>query len=167
SRGVPPPGPGGCARCVCGAVISLFGARPRSTRWDAQHMTAISLGMPSVPLKLADRRKSRKIQVGSVAVGGDAPVSVQSMATTVTAAVRVNPRNIRQFDDKFREIATAASAAGAPIRIGVNAGSLDRQLLEKYSKATPEALVESALWECSLFEEHGFQDIKISVKHND
>ncbi|GGO93590.1 flavodoxin-dependent (E)-4-hydroxy-3-methylbut-2-enyl-diphosphate synthase [Wenjunlia tyrosinilytica] len=194
-------------------------------------MTAISLGMPSVPLKLADRRRSRKIQVGSVAVGGDAPISVQSMTTTVTAdigatlqqiaeltasgcqivrvacpsqddadalatiarksqipviadihfqpkyvfaaidagcaAVRVNPGNIRQFDDKVKEIAKAASEAGTPIRIGVNAGSLDKRLLEKYGKATPEALVESALWECSLFEEHGFRDIKISVKHND
>ncbi|MFD7918558.1 flavodoxin-dependent (E)-4-hydroxy-3-methylbut-2-enyl-diphosphate synthase [Streptomyces sp. NPDC059740] len=194
-------------------------------------MTAISLGMPDVPAKLADRRVSRKIQVGPVAVGGDAPVSVQSMTTTRTsdigatlqqiaeltasgcqivrvacptqddadalpviarksqipviadihfqpkyvfaaidagcAAVRVNPGNIKQFDDKVKEIAKAASAAGVPIRIGVNAGSLDRRLLEKYGKATPEALVESALWECSLFEEHGFRDIKISVKHND
>jgi (E)-4-hydroxy-3-methylbut-2-enyl-diphosphate synthase len=194
-------------------------------------MTAISLGMPDVPAKLADRRVSRKIQVGSVAVGGDAPVSVQSMTTTRTsdigatlqqiaeltaagcqivrvacptqddadalatiarksqipviadihfqpkyvfaaidagcAAVRVNPGNIKQFDDKVREIAKAASEAGTPIRIGVNAGSLDARLLQKYGKATPEALVESALWEASLFEEHGFRDIKISVKHND
>ncbi len=194
-------------------------------------MTAISLGMPSVPTKLADRRVTRKIQVGSVAVGGDAPVSVQSMTTTRTsdvgatlqqiaeltasgcqivrvacptqddadalatiarksqipviadihfqpkyvfaaidagcAAVRVNPGNIKQFDDKVKEIARAASAAGTPIRIGVNAGSLDARLLAKYGKATPEALVESALWEASLFEEHGFGDIKISVKHND
>ncbi len=83
------------------------------------------------------------------------------------AAVRVNPGNIRQFDDKVGEIARAAMAAKTPIRIGVNAGSLDKRLLEKYGKATPEALVESALWECSLFEEHGFRDIKISVKHND
>jgi (E)-4-hydroxy-3-methylbut-2-enyl-diphosphate synthase len=194
-------------------------------------MTAISLGIPSVPQKLAERRVSRKLQVGSVAVGGDAPVSVQSMTTTRTsdigatlqqiaeltasgcqivrvacptqddadalatiarksqipviadihfqpkyvfaaidagcAAVRVNPGNIKQFDDRVKEIAKAASAAGTPIRIGVNAGSLDRRLLAKYGKATPEALVESALWECSLFEEHGFTDIKISVKHND
>jgi (E)-4-hydroxy-3-methylbut-2-enyl-diphosphate synthase len=194
-------------------------------------MTAISLGMPDVPTKLADRRKSRQIQVGSVAVGGDAPVSVQSMTTTRTsdigatlqqiaeltasgcqivrvacptqddadalatiakksqipviadihfqpkyvfaaidagcAAVRVNPGNIKQFDDKVKEIAKAASSAGVPIRIGVNAGSLDRRLLEKYGKATPEALAESALWEASLFEEHDFRDIKISVKHND
>jgi (E)-4-hydroxy-3-methylbut-2-enyl-diphosphate synthase len=83
------------------------------------------------------------------------------------AAVRVNPGNIKQFDDKVKEIAKAASASGTPIRIGVNAGSLDRRLLEKYGKATPEALAESALWEASLFEEHGFRDIKISVKHND
>ncbi|MGW7547866.1 flavodoxin-dependent (E)-4-hydroxy-3-methylbut-2-enyl-diphosphate synthase [Streptomyces sp. NPDC054770] len=194
-------------------------------------MTAISLGMPSVPTKLAERRKSRQIQVGSVAVGGDAPVSVQSMTTTRTsdigatlqqiaeltasgcqivrvacptqddadalatiarksqipviadihfqpkyvfaaieagcAAVRVNPGNIKQFDDKVKEIAAAAKDHGTPIRIGVNAGSLDRRLLQKYGKATPEALVESALWEASLFEEHDFREIKISVKHND
>ncbi|PNE34116.1 4-hydroxy-3-methylbut-2-en-1-yl diphosphate synthase [Streptomyces eurocidicus] len=192
----------------------------------------VPLGLPGLPVRpLAKRRPSRRIQVGSVPVGGDAPVSVQSMTTTVTAdigatlqqiaeltaagcqivrvacpsqddaealpviakksqipviadihfqpkyvfaaidagcaAVRVNPGNIRQFDDKVREIAKAASDAGTPIRIGVNAGSLDRRLLEKYGKATPEALVESALWEASLFEEHGFRDIKISVKHND
>jgi len=83
------------------------------------------------------------------------------------AAVRVNPGNIKKFDDKVGEIAKAAGAAGIPIRIGVNAGSLDKRLMEKYGKATPEALVESALWECSLFEEHGYSDIKISVKHND
>src|SRR5690348_7761757 len=195
-------------------------------------MTAVSLGLPEVPVRpIAERRVSRRIQVGAVAVGGGAPVSVQSMTTTRTsdigatlqqiaeltasgcqivrvacptqddadalatiarksqipviadihfqpkyvfaaidagcAAVRVNPGNIRQFDDKVREIAKAAAGAGVPIRIGVNAGSLDRRLLEKYGKATPEALVESALWECSLFEEHGFRDIKISVKHND
>ncbi|GHH78846.1 flavodoxin-dependent (E)-4-hydroxy-3-methylbut-2-enyl-diphosphate synthase [Kitasatospora indigofera] len=195
-------------------------------------MTAISLGIPSLPLKpLATRRVSRQIMVGNVPVGGDAPISVQSMTTTVTAdinatlqqiaeltasgcqivrvavptqddadalpviakksgipviadihfqpkyvfaaidagcaAVRVNPGNIKQFDDKVGEIAKAAKDAGVPIRIGVNAGSLDKRLLEKYGRATPEALVESALWECSLFEEHDFRDIKISVKHND
>jgi (E)-4-hydroxy-3-methylbut-2-enyl-diphosphate synthase len=169
--------------------------------------------------------------VGNVPVGGDAPVSVQSMTTTVTAdvnatlqqiaeltaagcqivrvavpsqddaealpqiarksqipviadihfqpkyvfaaieagcaAVRVNPGNIKKFDDRVGEIARAAADAGVPIRIGVNAGSLDKRLLERYGRATPEAMVESALWECSLFEEHGFGDIKISVKHND
>ena len=192
----------------------------------------IDLGNPTAPIKpLAVRRVSRQIRVGSVLVGGDAPVSVQSMTTTLTsdvdatlqqiaeltasgcqivrvavpsqddadalamiarksqipviadihfqpkyvfaaidagcAAVRVNPGNIKQFDDKIREIAKAAGDAKVPIRIGVNAGSLDARLLAKYGKATPEALVESALWECSLFEEHDFRDIKISVKHHD
>ncbi|XUL92581.1 flavodoxin-dependent (E)-4-hydroxy-3-methylbut-2-enyl-diphosphate synthase [Streptomyces galilaeus] len=195
-------------------------------------MTAVSLGVPEMPVRpIAERRVSRRIQVGPVAVGGGAPVSVQSMTTTRTsdigatlqqiaeltasgcqivrvacptqddadalatiarksqipviadihfqpkyvfaaieagcAAVRVNPGNIKQFDDKVKEIARAAKDHGTPIRIGVNAGSLDRRLLQKYGKATPEALVESALWEASLFEEHGFGDIKISVKHND
>ena len=83
------------------------------------------------------------------------------------AAVRVNPGNIKEFDGRVGEVAKAAAAAGIPIRIGVNAGSLDARFLEKYGKATPEALVESALWEASLFEEHGFGNIKISVKHND
>ena len=83
------------------------------------------------------------------------------------AGVRVNPGNIKQFDDKVAEIARAAKDVGTPIRIGVNAGSLDKRLMDKYGKATPEALVESALWEASLFEEHDFRDIKISVKHHD
>ncbi|MEB3022324.1 flavodoxin-dependent (E)-4-hydroxy-3-methylbut-2-enyl-diphosphate synthase [[Mycobacterium] crassicus] len=83
------------------------------------------------------------------------------------AAVRVNPGNIKEFDGRVGEVAKAAGAAGVPIRIGVNAGSLDQRFMAKYGKATPEALVESALWEASLFEEHGFGDIKISVKHND
>src|SRR5690606_23385485 len=180
---------------------------------------------------LAPRRKTRKIKVGKVEVGGDAPISVQSMTTTQTtdinatlqqiaeltaagcdivrvavpsqddadalpaiakksqipviadihfqpryvfaaidagcAAVRVNPGNIRKFDDRVGEIAKAAADAGVSIRIGVNAGSLDPRLLAKYGKATPEALVESAVWEASLFEEHDFHDFKISVKHND
>ncbi|MDE3725354.1 flavodoxin-dependent (E)-4-hydroxy-3-methylbut-2-enyl-diphosphate synthase, partial [Nocardiopsis sp. N85] len=192
----------------------------------------VDLGIPATPPRpLATRRKTRQIMVGNVPVGGDAPVSVQSMTTTRTsdvnatlqqiaeltasgcqivrvavptnedadalaviarksqipviadihfqpkyvfqaidagcAAVRVNPGNIKRFDDKVAEIARVAGEAGTPIRIGVNAGSLDKRLLAKYGKATPEALVESALWECSLFEEHGFGDIKISVKHND
>ncbi|QIJ65798.1 flavodoxin-dependent (E)-4-hydroxy-3-methylbut-2-enyl-diphosphate synthase [Streptomyces sp. JB150] len=195
-------------------------------------MTAVPLGIPEVPARpIAERRPSRRIQVGPVPVGGGAPVSVQSMTTTRTsdigatlqqiaeltaagceivrvacptqddadalatiakksqipviadihfqpkyvfaaieagcAAVRVNPGNIKQFDDRVQEIARAAEDHGTPIRIGVNAGSLDRRLLRKYGRATPEALVESALWEASLFEEHGFRDIKISVKHND
>jgi (E)-4-hydroxy-3-methylbut-2-enyl-diphosphate synthase len=190
--------------------------------------------MPTVkqaPPVLAPRRKTRKIRVGSVEVGGDAPISVQSMTTTKThdinatlqqiaeltaagcdivrvacptdkdaealpiiakksqipviadihfqpkyvfaaieagcGAVRVNPGNIRRFDDQVKEIAQAAKDAGVSLRIGVNAGSLDKRLLEKYGRATPEALVESAVWEASLFEEHDFHDFKISVKHND
>src|ERR1041384_2200986 len=83
------------------------------------------------------------------------------------AAVRVNPGNIKEFDGRVAEVAKAAGAAGIPIRIGVNAGSLDKRFMEKYGKGTPEALVEAALWEASLFEDHGFGDIKISVKHND
>jgi (E)-4-hydroxy-3-methylbut-2-enyl-diphosphate synthase len=195
-------------------------------------MTTVDLGMPAAPPPvLAPRRQTRQIKVGKVLVGGDAPISVQSMTTTLTsdvnttlqqiaeltasgcdivrvacpstddaealpeiaqhsqipviadihfqpkyvfaaidagcAAVRVNPGNIRKFDDQVKEIAAAAKDRGTSIRIGVNAGSLDKRLLEKYGKATPEALVESAVWEASLFEEHDFHDFKISVKHND
>ncbi|TDD84491.1 flavodoxin-dependent (E)-4-hydroxy-3-methylbut-2-enyl-diphosphate synthase [Actinomadura rubrisoli] len=83
------------------------------------------------------------------------------------AAVRVNPGNIKRFDDRVADIAERAAAAHIPIRIGVNAGSLDKRLLAKHQGVTPEALAESALWEASLFEEHGFTDIKISVKHHD
>jgi (E)-4-hydroxy-3-methylbut-2-enyl-diphosphate synthase len=83
------------------------------------------------------------------------------------AAVRVNPGNIRKFDDQVKQIAQAAKDHGTPIRIGVNAGSLDKRIMDKHGKATPEALAESALWEASLFAEHDFHDIKISVKHND
>ncbi|MGA1032482.1 MAG: flavodoxin-dependent (E)-4-hydroxy-3-methylbut-2-enyl-diphosphate synthase [Aquiluna sp.] len=195
-------------------------------------MPAVNLGLPkSPPPTLAPRRKTRQIMVGKVAVGGDAPISVQSMTTTPTTdinatlqqiaeltasgcdivrvavpsqddadvlriiakrsqipviadihfqpryvfqaidagcgSVRVNPGNIRKFDDQVGEIAKAAKDAGVSIRIGVNAGSLDPRLLEKYGKPTAEALVESAVWEASLFEEHDFHDFKISVKHND
>jgi (E)-4-hydroxy-3-methylbut-2-enyl-diphosphate synthase len=190
------------------------------------------IGMPALPPPvLAERRKTRQLQVGTVGVGSEHPVSVQSMTTTLTAnvdatlqqiaelttagcdivrvavpsaddaealptiarksripviadihfqpkyvfaaidagcaAVRVNPGNIKRFDDRVAEIAQAAKDAGIPIRIGVNAGSLDPKILDKYGKATPEALVESALWEASLFAEHDFHDIKISVKHHD
>ncbi|MCP9276232.1 flavodoxin-dependent (E)-4-hydroxy-3-methylbut-2-enyl-diphosphate synthase [Mycolicibacterium arenosum] len=195
-------------------------------------MTTIGLGIPAPPPPvLAPRRKTRQLMVGTVGVGSDHPIAVQSMCTTKThdinatlqqiaeltasgcdivrvacprqedadalpaiaakanipviadihfqpkyifaaidagcAAVRVNPGNIKEFDGRVGEVAKAAAAAGIPIRIGVNAGSLDKRMMEKYGKATPEALVESALWEASLFEEHGFGDIKISVKHND
>ena len=195
---------------------------------------SIALGIPTLREEqpvLGKRKPTRKIMVGSVPVGGDAPVSVQSMTTTKThdigatlqqiaeltaagcdivrvacptdkdaealpiiakqsripviadihfqpkyvyaaikagcGAVRVNPGNIRKFDDQVAEICKMASDYGVSLRIGVNAGSLDPRLLKKYGKATPEALVESAVWEASLFEENDFHDFKISVKHND
>jgi (E)-4-hydroxy-3-methylbut-2-enyl-diphosphate synthase len=178
---------------------------------------------------LAERRKTRQIRVGDVAVGGDAPISVQSMTTTKTADVnatlqqiaslvatgvdivrvavphwedaealtaiaakstvpvvadihfqwkyamaaleagiqglRINPGNIK-YQDKVRLIAREAKARSVPIRIGVNAGSLERELLERHGAPTPEALVESALNEARILEEEDFFDIKISVKHS-
>ncbi|MGW5429900.1 flavodoxin-dependent (E)-4-hydroxy-3-methylbut-2-enyl-diphosphate synthase [Streptomyces sp. NPDC004059] len=110
---------------------------------------------------------ARKSQIPVIADIHFQPKYVFAAIEAGCAAVRVNPGNIKQFDDKVKEIARAAKDHGTPIRIGVNAGSLDRRLLQKYGRATPEALVESALWEASLFEEHDFRDIKISVKHND
>ncbi|MDO4664986.1 MAG: flavodoxin-dependent (E)-4-hydroxy-3-methylbut-2-enyl-diphosphate synthase [Actinomycetaceae bacterium] len=177
------------------------------------------------------RKKTRKIRVGDLYVGGDAPVTVQSMTTTKTtdigatlqqiaeltaagcdivrvacpsaddaralpiiaqkstvpivadihfqpkyvfaaieggcAAVRVNPGNIRKFDDQIEDIVAAAKAHGTAIRIGVNAGSLHPKLYKKYGGATPEAMVESAVWEASLFEQYDFHEFAISVKHHD
>ncbi|MFF5496694.1 flavodoxin-dependent (E)-4-hydroxy-3-methylbut-2-enyl-diphosphate synthase [Streptomyces aquilus] len=177
------------------------------------------------------RRETRQLMVGSVGVGSDHPVSVQSMTTTVTAhvdetlqqiaeltaagcdivrvavpsrddaealsaiaaksplpvvadihfqpryvfaaieagcaGVRVNPGNIKQFDDQIKDITRAARDHGVPLRIGVNAGSLDRRILARHGSATAEALVESAMWEAELFAEHDFHDFKISVKHHD
>ncbi|MBA2417154.1 MAG: flavodoxin-dependent (E)-4-hydroxy-3-methylbut-2-enyl-diphosphate synthase [Geodermatophilaceae bacterium] len=110
---------------------------------------------------------ARKSQIPVIADIHFQPRYVFAAIDAGCAAVRVNPGNIKRFDDRVGEIAKAAADAKVPIRIGVNAGSLDKRLLEKYGKATPEALVESALWECSLFEEHDFRDIKISVKHHD
>lgn len=81
--------------------------------------------------------------------------------------MRVNPGNIRAFDDQVKQIAQAAADYGTALRIGINAGSLDKRVFEKYGKATPEALVESALREAELFEEHGFHEFGISVKHHD
>lgn len=176
-----------------------------------------------------ERRKSRLITLGGVAIGGDAPISVQSMTTTRTADVdatlqqiaslvaagvdlvrvavphwedaealraiaarstvpvvadihfqwkyamaaleagvhglRINPGNIR-YQDKVRLIAREAKARGVPIRIGVNAGSLEKDLLARYGSPTPAALVESALHEARILEDEDFFDIKISVKHS-
>ncbi|MGH2816945.1 MAG: flavodoxin-dependent (E)-4-hydroxy-3-methylbut-2-enyl-diphosphate synthase [Actinomycetota bacterium] len=175
-----------------------------------------------------ERRKTRQIKVGSVAIGGDAPISVQSMTITKTEDVqatliqvhelatqgadivrvavpheqdakalpeiakeggvpiiadihfsvrlammaiesgvqglRLNPGNMRN-PKHVKQVAEAAAARGIPIRIGVNAGSLDRKLVVKHGRPTAEALVESALHEIDLLEEHGFTDIKVSVKH--
>ena len=180
---------------------------------------------------LHPRRKSHRIMVGSVPVGGGAPISVQSMTNTLTAnvpatlqqiaeltaagcdivrvavpsqddadalpeicrkspvpiiadihfqskyvfqaidagcaAVRVNPGNIRKFNEVGPSICKAATDAGISLRIGVNAGSLDKELYAKYGGPTPEALVASALKEAHMFEDVGFHDFKISVKHHD
>jgi (E)-4-hydroxy-3-methylbut-2-enyl-diphosphate synthase len=110
---------------------------------------------------------ARKSQIPVIADIHFQPKYVFAAIDAGCAAVRVNPGNIKAFDGKVGEIARAAADAQIPIRIGVNAGSLDKRLLAKYGKATPEALAESALWECSLFEEHGFTDLKVSVKHHD
>ncbi|MDP9328733.1 MAG: flavodoxin-dependent (E)-4-hydroxy-3-methylbut-2-enyl-diphosphate synthase [Actinomycetota bacterium] len=178
---------------------------------------------------LTSRRKTRQIRIGKVLIGGDAPISVQSMTTTKTADInatlqqiaslvatgvdivrvavphwedaealtaiaarstvpvvadihfqwkyaiaaleagiqglRINPGNIK-YQDKVRLIAREAKDRGVPIRIGVNAGSLEKDLLEKYGAPTPEALVESALNEARILEDEDFFDIKISVKHS-
>jgi len=176
------------------------------------------------------RKETRQIRVGDVAVGGGAPVSVQSMTTTKTADVegtlaqvyalrgagadivritcndveaaqglaeivprspvpivadihfqyrlalaameagvqglRLNPGNIRN-EAHIKTVAREARERGLPIRVGVNAGSLDKKLLEKYGGPVPEALVESALKEIRYLEEVDFTDVKISVKHSD
>ena len=110
---------------------------------------------------------AQKAQIPVIADIHFQPKYVYAAIEAGCAAVRVNPGNIRAFDDQVKQIAKEAADHGTSIRIGVNAGSLDKRLLEKYGKAPPEALVESAKWEASLFEEHGFRDFKISVKHND
>ncbi len=201
------------------------------TMGDNGTVTEIALGMPTVKDTPFPRKNTRRLMVGSVPVGGGAPISVQSMTTTKThdigstlqqiaeltasgcdivrvacptdkdaealpiiarksnipviadihfqpkyvfaaieagcGAVRVNPGNIRKFDDQIAEITRAARDHGTSLRIGVNAGSLDKRMYSKYGGPTPEALAESAMWEASLFEEHDFHDFKISVKHHD
>ncbi len=176
-----------------------------------------------------ERRITRQVHVGKVAVGGDAPISVQSMTTTKTADVdgtlaqvyalaaagadivritcndveaaqglaeivprspvpivadihfqyrlalaaleagvnglRLNPGNIRK-PDQIKTVAREAKDRGVPIRVGVNGGSLDKDLLEKHGAATPAALVESAMKEIGYLHEVDFTDIKISVKHS-
>lgn len=180
---------------------------------------------------LSKPRATRRVRLGDIAVGGDAPITVQTMTTTPThdieatlrqiaecvaagcdiirvacprqkdadalpalvekcpiplvadihfqpryvfdaidagcAGVRVNPGNIKAFDDKVAEIAAAARANGTSLRIGVNAGSLDAKVLAKHGAPTAQALVESALAEARMFEDVGFYDFAISVKHHD
>jgi len=182
------------------------------------------------PWRMIDRRTSRKIRVGSVEVGGDAPISVQSMTNTPTsdvnatlgqiraleeagadivrvscpdtdstaafktiarearaplvadihfhykrgveaaeagaACLRINPGNIGAMD-RVKEVVQAAKDHGCAIRIGVNAGSLERHLLEKYGEPCPDAMVESALEHARILEDLDFQNYKISVKASD
>jgi (E)-4-hydroxy-3-methylbut-2-enyl-diphosphate synthase len=182
------------------------------------------------PYRAINRRKSRQIFVGNVAIGGDAPIAVQSMTNTKTTDVqgtirqvnecvevgaelmrisvpdkesaealkqiiphcpvpiiadihfhyrraieaaeagakclRINPGNIGS-DEKVREVIKAAKDYGCSIRIGVNAGSLEADLLEKYRTPTPEALVESALRHIRILEDNDFFNFKISVKASD
>ncbi|HEY5007148.1 MAG TPA: flavodoxin-dependent (E)-4-hydroxy-3-methylbut-2-enyl-diphosphate synthase [Caulobacteraceae bacterium] len=182
------------------------------------------------PWRAIQRRPSRKIRVGSVEVGGDAPISVQSMTNTLTAdaqatinqvraleeagadivrvscpdvestaalkaivkasnvpivadihfhykraieaaeagaaCLRINPGNIGSAT-RVREVVQAARDHGLSMRIGVNAGSLERDLLEKYGEPCPEAMVESALSHARILQDHDFHEFKISVKASD
>ena len=182
------------------------------------------------PWRRIERRKSRKIRVGNVEVGGDAPITVQSMTNTPTpdakatieqirrleeagadivrvscpdeastaalaeivraskvpivadihfhykraieaaiagaACLRINPGNIGNAQ-RVKEVVQAAKDHGCAMRIGVNAGSLENHLLEKYGEPCPQAMVESALYHAALLEEHDFRDYKISVKASD
>ncbi len=176
------------------------------------------------------RRKSRRVYVGKVPVGDDAPITVQTMTNTLTtdvegtvaqirraelagvdivrvscpdresalalkeivhevnvpivadihfhykraieaaesgaACLRINPGNIGS-DERVKEVIKAARDHGCSMRIGVNAGSLERHLLEKYGEPNPEALVESALYHANILQQHDFHDFKISVKASD
>src|SRR5690349_11759643 len=182
------------------------------------------------PWRDIERRNSRQIMIGSVPVGGDAPISVQTMTNTPTedakatidqirrceeagadivrvscptveataalreivrasnvpivadihfhykraleaadagaACLRINPGNIGS-EDRVREVIAAARANGCSMRIGVNAGSLEKDLLEKYGEPCPEALVESALDHIRILEAHGFREYKVAVKASD
>ena len=182
------------------------------------------------PWRTIERRPSRKIRVGDVAIGGDAPIAVQSMTNTLThdveatvgqikrledvgadivrvsvpdpdssaalraivdqvevplvadihfhykrgieaadagaACLRINPGNIGG-QDRVREVVAAARANGCSIRIGVNGGSLEKELLEKYGEPCPDAMVESALMHARMLEDEGFGEYKISVKASD
>jgi (E)-4-hydroxy-3-methylbut-2-enyl-diphosphate synthase len=192
---------------------------------------AMTADNPSLrPWRDIDRRKCRQIMVGDVPVGGDAPVSVQTMTNTLThdvkgtidqirrceeagvdiirvscpdvestaamkqivraarvpivadihfhykraleaadagaACLRINPGNIGDAS-RVKEVVDAAKSNGCAIRIGVNAGSLEKDLLEKYGEPCPEALVESALDHIKLLQDHDFHEFKVAVKASD
>lgn len=194
-------------------------------------MSAQPTSLQSIrPWRTIERRPCRKIKVGSVEVGGDAPIAVQSMTNTLThdveatvgqirrledvgadivrvsvpdpdssaalrsivdqvsvplvadihfhykrgieaadngaACLRINPGNIGGRD-RVREVVAAARANGCSIRIGVNGGSLERDLLEKYGEPCPDAMVESALMHARMLDDEGFHEYKISVKASD
>ena len=182
------------------------------------------------PWRTIERRQSRQIMVGNVPVGGDAPISVQTMTNTPTsdakatidqirrcedagvdiirvscpdtdstaampeickaanvpvvadihfhykraleaadagaACLRINPGNIGS-DARVKEVIAAAKANGCAIRIGVNAGSLEKDLLEKYGEPCPDALVESAMDHIKILQDHDFHDFKVAVKASD
>ena len=204
--------------CYCQFVAGGSDAEPEETTVSVR------------PYRDISRRESRQIKVGEIAVGGNAPISVQSMTNTPTADVaatieqvraleaagadivriscpdkestvalakivsavkapivadihfhykraleaaeagaaclRINPGNIGA-PDRVRAVVQAAKDHGCSMRIGVNAGSLERDLLEKYGKPCPEAMIESALFHARILEDHDFYDFKISVKASD
>ncbi len=163
---------GGGAPVSVQSMCTTVTADVNSTLQQIAELTASGCQIVRVAVPSADDAEAlpeiaRKSQIPVIADIHFQPRYVFAAIEAGCAAVRVNPGNIKAFDDKVGEIAKAAAEAEVPIRIGVNAGSLDKRLMEKYGSATADALVESALWECSLFEEHGFRDIKISVKHHD
>src|SRR3989338_6388794 len=132
----------------------------------------IKLKITDKMLNIIQRRKSRKVKVGKLFVGGDAPITIQSMTTTDTTDVkatveqlRINPGNIGN-PDKVRQVVQACKDYGVPMRIGVNLGSLERDLFGKYGYA-PEAMVESAMRHIKILEDLDFYDTIVSLKASD
>jgi (E)-4-hydroxy-3-methylbut-2-enyl-diphosphate synthase len=163
---------GGSARVSVQSMTTTVTADVDSTLQQIAELTAAGCDIVRVAVPSQDDADALATiaQRSSIPVIADIhfqPRYVFAALDAGCAGVRVNPGNIKAFDDRVGEIARAAGASATPIRIGVNAGSLDKRLLAKYGSATADALVESALWECSLFEEHGFRNLKISVKHHD
>jgi (E)-4-hydroxy-3-methylbut-2-enyl-diphosphate synthase len=204
-----------------------FQAKSRRLRLSGVTFRAYFLGMSGSdpthhrPWRRIDRRVSRKIRVGSVEVGGDAPITVQSMTNTLTADANATIGQIRQLEEagadivrvscpdpestaafkaiakaavvplvadihfhykrgieaaeagaeqplsRVKDVVQAARDNGCSMRIGVNAGSLERDLLEKYGEPCPEAMVESALFHARILQDLDFHEFKISVKASD